>query len=320
MAVIPEESIKATCNSEYDELHTVVLCEPQYMTIREIINETQKHFKDVGIHIAKAMKQHKQFVQTLRHHGINVILLPSLERYPEQVFTRDIGFTLGETVFVAEMASDIRQGEEGILKEWLEKEHISFYNLKKDQIEGGDVIIDRNTIYVGVSNRTNEKAIHHLQELLPDYEVISVPFTEKYLHLDCVFNILSPDEALIFPGVIEDKVAALLSSRYDLIEVTEEEQFTLGTNVLSIGHKKILSLPVNKKVNEQLRNRGYEVIEVDITEIIKSGGSFRCCTLPIMRKTEKDALKQSELESFSEESLFGSMGANETAVHLGFHS
>lgn len=316
MAVIPEQGIKASCNSEYDELQTVVLCEPQYMTIREVINETQKHFKDVGIHIAKAMEQHKQFVQTLRNHGIHVILLPSLERYPEQVFTRDIGFTLGQTVFVAEMASDIRQGEEGILKEWLEKEHIPFYNLKKDQIEGGDVIIDRNTIYVGVSNRTNEKAIHHLQELLPDYEVISVPFTEKYLHLDCVFNILSPDEALIFPGVIEDEVAALLSSRYDLIEVTEEEQFTLGTNVLSIGHKKVLSLPVNKAVNKQLRARGYEVIEVDITEIIKSGGSFRCCTLPIMRKAEKAHLKQWALKSSPEEALFGSMRENETAVHL----
>ncbi|HWO96764.1 MAG TPA: dimethylarginine dimethylaminohydrolase family protein [Bacillus sp. (in: firmicutes)] len=320
MTATSEQDIKASCNSEYDELHTVVLCEPQYMTIREVINETQKHFKDVGIHIAKAMEQHKQFVQTLRNHGINVILLPPLERYPEQVFTRDIGFTLGQTVFVAEMASDIRQGEEGILKEWLEKEHIPFYNLKKDQIEGGDVIIDRNTIYVGVSNRTNEKAIHHLQELLPDYEVISVPFTEKYLHLDCVFNILSPDEALIFPGVIEDEVAALLSSRYDLIEVTEEEQFTLGTNVLSIGHKKVLSLPVNKAVNKQLRARGYEVIEVDITEIIKSGGSFRCCTLPIMRKAEKAGLKQWTLESSPEESLFGSMGENETSVHLGFHS
>jgi N-dimethylarginine dimethylaminohydrolase len=53
--------------------------------------------------------------------------------------------------------------------------------------------------------------------------------------------------------------------------------------VLSIGNKKILSLPVNKQVNKQLRNRGFEVIEVDITERIKSGGSFRCCSLPFLR-------------------------------------
>ncbi|MER2113457.1 MAG: arginine deiminase family protein, partial [Solibacillus isronensis] len=64
----------------------------------------------------------------------------------------------------------------------------------------------------------------------------------------------------------------------------KEEQFQLGTNVLSIGNKRILSLPVNINVNKQLRDRGFQVIEVDITEIIKSGGSFRCCTLPILRE------------------------------------
>ncbi|MFC3883324.1 dimethylarginine dimethylaminohydrolase family protein [Bacillus songklensis] len=284
MTVMLEQNAKASCRSEYDELHRVILCQPQYMTIREVINETQKHFKDEGIHIQLAMKQHEQFVQTLRNHGVEVILLSALKKYPEQVFTRDIGFTLGQTVFVAEMASEIRQGEEGLLKKWLEEEQIPYHNLKEDRIEGGDVIIDRTTIYVGISNRTNEKAINHLQTLLPDYEVIPIPFTAKYLHLDCVFNILSSDEALIFPGVIRDKEAKLLASRYDLIEVTEEEQFTLGTNVLSIGNKKVLSLPVNQGVNKQLKDRGYEVIEVDITKIIKSGGSFRCCTLPILRK------------------------------------
>lgn len=284
MPVIPEPASKVSCSSEYDKLLKVILCQPQYMTIREVINETQKHFKNENIHIELAMEQHKQFVETLRNHGVEVILLSALQKYPEQVFTRDIGFTIGQKVFVAEMASKIRQGEEELLKQWLEKEQISFDNLKKDHIEGGDVIIDRNTIYAGVSNRTNKKSIHHLQTLLPEYEVIPIPFTEKYLHLDCVFNILSPNEGLVFPGVINKKEEEFLASRYDLIEVTEEEQFTLGTNVLSIGNKKVLSLPINEKVNKELQRRGYEVIEVDITEIIKSGGSFRCCTLPILRE------------------------------------
>ena len=47
---------------------------------------------------------------------------------------------------------------------------------------------------------------------------------------------------------------------------------------------KLLAYLINKKVNEELRKRGFEIIEVDITEIIKSGGSFRCCTLPIHRE------------------------------------
>jgi N-dimethylarginine dimethylaminohydrolase len=275
---------KTFCMSEYDVLKRVILCQPQYMTIRDVINETQKHFKNEGIHIERALEQHGEFVKTLKDHGVEVILLPYHKKYPEQVFTRDIGFTLGQTIFVAKMATDIRVGEEDVLKQWLEDEEISYFNLAEELIEGGDVIIDQETIYVGLSNRTDLKAAEQLQRLLNQFTIIPIPFKEKYLHLDCVFNVISPEVALIYPNALTKEDIDLFSSRYDLIEVSEEEQFQLGTNVLNIGNKQILSLPVNKNVNTQLRNRGFEVIEVDITEIIKSGGSFRCCTLPILRE------------------------------------
>ena len=279
-----EENKKMSCFTEYDLLKRVILCQPEYMTIREMINETQKYFKNEGIHIEKALEQHNELINTLRNNDIDVILLPYHKKYPEQVFTRDIGFTLGETIFVADMASEVRKGEDNVLKQWLEDEGISYYNIIGDQIEGGDVIIDRDTIYIGLSNRTNQEAIDHLQELLnKQFEVITIDFQEKFLHLDCVFNVISPKVALIYPNALNKKDINLFKTRYHLIEVSEKEQFTLGTNVLSIGNNRILSLPVNKEVNQQLRQHQFEVIEVDITEIIKSGGSFRCCTLPILR-------------------------------------
>lgn len=281
---IKPQNIKSSCFSEYDLLKKVVLCSPTFMTIREPINETQKQYLKENIDTALAQKQHKILVETLQKNGVEVMLIPPVEKFPEQVFTRDIGFTLGNQVFVADMAHDVRKGEEKPFIELLEKEKITYTNLIGDKIEGGDVIIDRNTIYIGVSNRTNENAILHLQSILPFFEIMAVPFTDTYLHLDCVFNILSPNEALIFPGELEGEKAKLLASRYDLIEVSKEEQATLGTNVLSIGEKRVLSLPINKEVNNELRDRGYHVIEVDITEIIKSGGAFRCCTLPIFRE------------------------------------
>jgi N-dimethylarginine dimethylaminohydrolase len=283
MTNIPEPDHRSSCYSEYDELKRVLLCQPHYMTIRDVINETQKHFKNEGIHIERAVEQHNEMIRVLRQNDVEVILLPYHKKFPEQVFTRDIGFTLGQTIFVAELASEVREGEQNVFKQWLDDEEISYYNLANDHIEGGDVIIDRDTIYVGLSNRTDRKAAEHLDSLLTQFKVIPIPFKEKYLHLDCVFNVVSRDIALIYPDALTKENIDLFSSRYDLIEVTEEEQFTLGTNVLAIGNNKILSLPVNKKVNKQLRERGFDVIEVDITEIIKSGGSFRCCTLPILR-------------------------------------
>ncbi|MCK6258401.1 dimethylarginine dimethylaminohydrolase family protein [Fictibacillus sp. KIGAM418] len=272
------------CYSEYEALKDVILCQPKFMKIREVINETQKYYADENIDTEVAMQQHKQFSKALEDRGIKVHQLPPLEKYPEQVFTRDIGFTIGHTLYISEMGREIRQGEEKVLKEWMNEEHITIKDLKNDSIEGGDVLLDRKTVFVGVSHRTSRAAIESLMQHESDYNVIPVPFNEKYLHLDCVFNILSPEEAIIYPPAFHEEELKLLTSRYKTIEINKEEQFTLGTNILSIGNKTVLALPVNKEINAKLRENGYEVIEVDISEIIKSGGAFRCCTLPLDRK------------------------------------
>ncbi|WP_028393226.1 dimethylarginine dimethylaminohydrolase family protein [Bacillus cihuensis] len=272
------------CMNEYNILKKVIVCEPQYMEIREVINETQKQYKNENIDRELAMQQHKQFIEQLEDLDVKVYQLPARAKFPEQVFTRDIGFTIGKTVFVAKMANHLRQGEDKVLKSWLEEVEVPFYDLTMAHIEGGDVLIDRKSIYIGVSSRTDEKSIVQLQNLLPHFEIIALPFNNKFLHLDCVFNIISETEALFFPEAFAKEEIDLLHSRYDLIEINDCEQFTLGTNVLSIGRKKIISLTGNKGVNNQLRTRGYEVIEVDMSEIIKSGGSFRCCTMPLVRE------------------------------------
>ncbi|HJF33148.1 MAG TPA: dimethylarginine dimethylaminohydrolase family protein [Sporosarcina psychrophila] len=278
-----EDTAITQCNTEYGTLRRVILCQPKFMAIDEVINDVQKKYEDENINVELAMKQHKEFEALLKKHGVEVIKLPSSEKFPEQVFTRDIGFTVGEDIFVAEMASDIRKGEEEALEEWLDDEDISFQTTTS-RVEGGDVIVDRGTLYVGISSRTSVEAAKKLNVDLPDYTIIPVPFDEKYLHLDCVFNILSPKVGLIFRKAFDQRIVDMLSATYTLIDVSEEEQFTMGTNVLSIGDKKVFSLPQNKQVNAQMRAHGFEVIEVDFSEIIKSGGSFRCCSMPVNRE------------------------------------
>ncbi|TYR74095.1 hypothetical protein FZC79_16725 [Rossellomorea vietnamensis] len=272
------------CDSEYDRLEKVIVCQPRYMKIDEVINETQKHFLDKNIDITTALKQHNDFVKVLKDNGTDVIEMTPDPELPEQVFTRDIGFTIGDTIYVSEMGSDIRSGEDEVLKKWLEKNGHQYKKLDYGTIEGGDVVVDKNKVFVGVSHRTNTGAIDQLRELADGFTVIPVPFQKKYLHLDCVFNILSPDQALVFAPAFKQKELQMLAEHFNLIEVNDAEQFTMGTNVLSIGDKKVLSLPQNKAVNGALREHGYEVIEVDFSEIIKSGGSFRCCSMPVLRK------------------------------------
>lgn len=284
MREIVENEQAIWCDTEYDTLREVIVCQPKYMKIVEVINEVQEEYSEENIDRLKAMEQHKAFTDALSEHGVAVYMLPPGRSKPEQVFTRDIGFAIGNRLFISEMANEIRQGEEKILSSWLADNQLPYEKISDHEIEGGDVLVDGKKVFVGISSRTSHTSVEKLSEKLKGYEVIPIPFDEKYLHLDCVFNILSPEDALIFPEALDKKSVQLLKSMYKTIEVNAEEQFSMGTNVLSIGNKKVFSLPMNQEVNRAMRERGYFVIEVDFSEIIKSGGSFRCCTMPIKRK------------------------------------
>lgn len=275
--------MKPSCYTEYDPLKKVIVCHPKYMGFGKIRNVENQSTKKVSIHIDKAMSQHGEFVRKLRDYGVEVEYLTPKEGLTEGVYTRDIAFTLGEDIFIAKMAHPPRVGEENNLIQWLNLQGIQHQDLFDDHIEGGDVLIDQDTIYIGVSNRTTEAAIKHVRSLLPNFNIIDLPFSDKFLHLDCIFNILSPTEALIYPGEFPKEKEDYLRSRYNLIEVSTKEQESLGTNVLSIGHRRVFSHSENSGVNESLRHHGYEVIEVDFSEIIKSGGAFRCCSFPLVR-------------------------------------
>ncbi|WP_342365034.1 dimethylarginine dimethylaminohydrolase family protein [Jeotgalibacillus proteolyticus] len=272
-----------SCTNEYDRLERVLVCPPAFMKIEEPINETQKHFLDENINQEKAMEQHRNFIQALHSNGADVVQLPPINHFPEQVFTRDIGFTIDDTVFISTMGTKMRNGEEVVLQDWLEEMGIKHEKIETFAIEGGDVIVDGSIVWVGVSSRTTEEAIAELQSNLPEHKVIPVPFDSQFLHLDCLFNIISSDEALIYSKAFSKETVERFAEHYTLIEVNDGEQFTMGPNVLSLGDRTMLSLPVNKEINKELKLMGYKVIELDISEIIKSGGSFRCCSLPIKR-------------------------------------
>jgi N-dimethylarginine dimethylaminohydrolase len=276
---------KISCQNEYAPLKQLILCPPKHMTMSEPVHQDHPHHNSGSINLSLASEQYEYFKKTLIDHHIEILELPTLIHLPEQVFTRDIGFVLGKTFFVVEMRSRYRKGEEVPLRTWLATEDIPYYYLANIDIEGGDVLLDGQTVYVGLSSRTRKNAIQELQKALPDYSIIPIPFHKRYLHLDCVFNVISPQEALIFAEAFTKEEIQILSSRYELIEVPKEEQLDLAANVLSLGNKTVISLISNKSINRQLNQRGFKVIELEFSEMIKAGGSFRCCTLPILRES-----------------------------------
>ncbi|MGP4077251.1 dimethylarginine dimethylaminohydrolase family protein [Halobacillus sp. K22] len=274
------------CRTEYSALKRVLVVTPSFMKITTVINETQKYYEDVNIDIPRALDQHETFVHVLKDHGVEVVELPAAPDLHEQVFTRDIAFVIHDQLFVASMNEHVRQEETSLLREWLYEYSIPFQEQFPDSIEGGDVLIDGKTVWIGISGRTSPQAIETLRERLPSYTIEPLKLEDDILHLDCVFNIISEGTALVYPPSFTDSGLDKLQSQFNLIPVTREEQFHMGPNVLSIEEGKLISLSQNQRLNDELRSKGFQVIPIEFSEIIKSGGSFRCCTLPLLRASD----------------------------------
>jgi N-dimethylarginine dimethylaminohydrolase len=258
----------------------------------EIINETQRqyyHGPDAPT-AAAVTEQLNGFIDVLTSRGIEVHQPHPLAYLPDQMMTRDIGVVIGDTFVVTTMAARSRRHEWRGYAHLFElfPEHVKVLFGPEDLvIEGGDVIVDRGKVFVGIGQRTTLAGAAWLMQLVPGFEIVPINLNglddgEDVLHLDCSFLPVGDGHALIYRDGLKE-IPAALRETYDLIDVTRDEQQMLGTNVLSISPTSVISQPTMTRINDEMRARSIEVIEVPYSEPPKTGGSFRCCTLPLHR-------------------------------------
>src|SRR5579883_1843959 len=275
-------------NSEYEPLRDVLLGSIRNFTMNVPINSTQEHYYAVDPpKIERLIEQENTFIETLERLGVTVHQLPLMATSFTQFFARDIAAVIGETVVVCAMKKDIRKPETAALEQLLRDVENRILRVENGFLEGGDILIDKSAIYVGLGERTNAEGLAFVERHFGDaYEIIPLKMADTFLHLDVVFNLLGRGDALVYPPALERSSLEFLAQRYQLIEVTAEEQFNLATNVLSVTPETIIADDRNTRLNELLAEKGYEVIPLAFDEIGKMGGSFRCGSCPLRRESE----------------------------------
>ena len=289
------KSIDLNCDSETGVLLEVVIGYPDNFhedpdTV-EIINQTQARiYSTTEIPTAQnAIPEFANFKQILEENGVTVHV-PFACNVPDQMTPRDIGFVIGNTFFLASMAKKSRQ------LEWHGIAHLfpkfkQFVEVPKNIfIEGGDVVVDKGMVFIGYGQRTSLEGAAWLQKQLAGspYKVVPVPIKdvadgEDCLHLDCAFVPVGNNHALYYGPAFKHPIPEI-EENYKLIHVTQAEQFALATNVLSISPNIVISRDSAVRVNQVLSESGLTVITTKFDESPKTGGSFRCCSLPLIRK------------------------------------
>jgi len=241
----------------------------------------------------KAIEEFATLGKLLEERGVEV-LRPDILNTPEQLNTRDIGFVIKDTFFVSQLKVSTRQDEVAGIEKFIEEFPKVVRVPQGIMLEGGDIFVDKGIVFVGGGVRTNEQGIKWLKDYLEnngfreEFKVVPIftksPAEGEILHLDCTFMPVGEDLALIYSPGFVDGVPTEIKDNYRLIEVTREEQGNLSTNVLSLDKHNVICRPESVRLNEILRKEGMSVIPLSFNENPKTGGSFRCATLPLVRR------------------------------------
>lgn len=198
---------------------------------------------------------------------------------------------------------------------------------EKFSMEGGDeLVLSRDTVVMGISQRTTAEAIESTAvELFKNSDftrivALEIPKSRAFMHLDTVFTMVDHDAFTIHPAIREhdgkmniyilEKVEGQSHPRitYErdleyvlrvclnlpdvrLIEcgggdviVSAREQWSDGSNLLTVAPGIVVAYDRNYVTNKRLREQGVEVIEVPGAELVRGRGGPHCMSMPLVRE------------------------------------
>ena len=217
----------------------------------------------------RANEQWESYVALLDEHGWETREVPAAETMPDSVFTEDQVIVLGQVAILARSGASSRRAElPGVRAALAETEFVTMEIEAPATLDGGDVLLAGDTVYVGASTRTNAEGIRALREIALDlgYRVVAVPITGA-LHLKTVATALPDGTVLAWTPALEQPS---LFGGY--IEAPEQ----LGASILPLDADTVLVSAAAPATAKLVKRLGYNVVTLDISEFEKLEGGVTC--------------------------------------------
>lgn len=268
--------------------------------------KSKEHIANGTYPVEKDMvREMEAFAAVLEKYDVKVYRPEIIENY-NQIFSRDIGFVIGDKFIRPHILKDRKEEIRGIQYVLDQIDPKNILEVPSDvRIEGGDVMPWKDHIFVGYSEqedfeqyivaRTNRAGLEFLEESFWDKKVVGFQLNksdtearDNALHLDCCFQPIGKGYAIIYKGGFKyEKDYEYLRDYFGadkLIEITREEMYHMNSNIFSISPEVIVSEEKFDRLNGILEEKGFTVERIPYSEISKMEGLLRCSTLPLLRE------------------------------------
>lgn len=251
---------------------------------------SRKYLREAPCDLAVAQRQHEELVAAYEHFGVKVHWQEEDPALPMQVYTRDSSFMTPYGAVITNMCNWWRRGENFAAIRTYEKLGIPIYDcVTAGLFEGGDFnVIEPGSVLIGCGGeRTQDEAVQQLKGWFEaeGWEVKPTYFDPFYVHIDLMVVMLAEKLAAVcLECTAPDVVEWLKGKGIEIIPVPFQDTVTLGCNVMSLGGDRIIAPAHSRSLIGQLKARGFEVAEIDMSEISKTGGGIHCMAQALRRE------------------------------------
>lgn len=257
-----------------------LMCRPTYFDVTYSINPWM--YPDRPTSTDTSLAQWKWLFDTFAELGHDVQLIEPEPGLPDMVFSANGAIVVDGKVLVARFRHTQRMDESAAYLEWFGRGRWSEVRQAQYVNEGeGDFLTTGTEILAATGFRTDPRAHDEVREFF-GRPVISLTLVDpRFYHLDTALSVLGDDEVMYYPGAFSPQSRAVLADRFpDAILAEEGDAAVFGLNALSDGRNVVLPRAA-VGLAAQLRERGYNPVGADLTELLKAGGSVKCCTLEL---------------------------------------
>lgn len=287
-----------TSQSEYLKLNTLYIKTAENAFISDEILQAQWQALNYlqSPNYKAAIEEYRAFEAILKDSGALITSFPTVDDVSiDSIYCRDASIGTDQGMIICNMGKLGRINEPMAQRRAFEAQNIPVLGVIENPgtLEGGDVAwLDRNTLAVGHTYRTNEEGIRQLRNLLEPsgVEVIEVALPHykgpaDVFHLMSILSPIDKDLAVVYSPLMPVNFRnELLKRNFQLIEVDESEFESMGCNVLAIAPRDCVLVEGNPKVEKALREAGCMVRTYVGQHIsVYGGGGPTCLTRPILR-------------------------------------
>ncbi len=260
----------------------IIICPPRYYEIEYSINPWMNI--NTKINSKKANEQYTSLKEAFIKHGAEVIELTPEKGLPDMVYTSNAGYVEGDTFVKANFKAQQRKREADTAEKFFIEKKYQVFDLPENIIfEGeGDVIRSKSKYFLGYGQRSDLMAKDYLEDIIGKRFIELELVNPYFYHLDTCFGPLSDDIVVINESAFtEDSLVRIYDKFKHVITTNETDNSVLACNLVVIGNNVVIGKGISEELRNSIKKYKYNIIETDMSEFLKGGGSVKCLALEI---------------------------------------